>query len=140
MQFRETSYGWFLRMEKGEKIHESLIDFARKKEIKSATTHGLGAVQNAELGCYDLNKKEYLHRNFPEALELLSLTGNITWLDGAPFPHSHVSLSDHEFRAFGGHLFEAEVAVTLEMSLQTHDFVVERKMDESVGLCLIEVK
>jgi len=124
-------------VEKGEKLIETLTRQFKSADLSGGVLSGLGALTHAELGYYHLNRKEYTRKRFDEEYELLSLTGNIALKDGLPFIHAHVTLSGEDFSAFGGHLFEAVVAVTAEISVIPFDFSPERKPNDSVGLATI---
>ena len=69
----------------------------------------------------DVENKKYQKRNFDEHYELLSLIGNITYKDGVPFVHTHVTFSDTEYIVFGGHLFDAKIIATGEIVLSIAD-------------------
>jgi predicted DNA-binding protein with PD1-like motif len=70
-------------------------------------------------------------------MELVSLTGNVTWVDDAPLIHAHAVLAGPDYVAYGGHLFSAEIAVTGEVSIAPFTTRVCRKPDERTGLNLI---
>jgi len=53
-----------------------------------------------------------------EANELLSMQGNVSVLDGKPFTHIHIVLSDDDHVVHGGHLFSSIVHVTAELHLR----------------------
>lgn len=124
--------------DRGEKIVAGLTQVAKTHQVDGATLFGLGALEKVELGYYDLHKKEYLRKTFDETdYELISLQGNFSWRDGDYFTHVHASLSGPDFKVFGGHLLEAEVAVTAEVSIIPLGRLPERKANESIGLDLI---
>jgi predicted DNA-binding protein with PD1-like motif len=137
MELRKTEYGYFLKFNKDEKIHKILEQFMRDQKINAAFYHGLGALKNAELGFYHLNKKEYHRQIFREEAELLNMTGSLTWFNDQPVVHSHVTLGDPQFKAFGGHLFEADVAVTVELMVTVFKEKIERVPDADIGLNMI---
>ena len=137
MELRKTEYGYFLKFDKDEKLHKTLEKFMIDQKIKGAFYHGLGALKNCELGFYHLNKKEYHRETFAAEAELLNLTGSLTWFNDQPVVHSHATLGDEDFKAFGGHLFEADVAVTVELMVTVYNYKIERKADPNIGLNLI---
>jgi len=132
----EASYGksHFLRIDKDEDLFESLLKWAEEKKLKSGHLSGIGALKDVELGFYHLDKKEYERKVFPKEAELLSLEGNLSFLDNKPFFHIHTVLGDEQFRAFGGHLFSAKVAVTCEINFREFDEQVIRTMNDEVAL------
>lgn len=134
---------YVLRLERGEDVIPVLTAFCKEKGIQNGFFRALGAVEQAKIGYYDLAKKEYGDKVYPDAMEVASMTGNIALVDGSPFIHCHCVLSGiapgTENQAIGGHVFEAKVAVTLEVHLQAFDGVVERKHDEAIGLKLLDL-
>ena len=128
---------YFIRLDKDEDLFESLLKWAEEKKLKSGHLSGIGALKDVELGFYHLDKKEYDRKKFPKEAELLSLEGNLTSLNGKPFFHIHALLGDEDFRAFGGHLFSAKVAVTCEINFRVFDHICERKENKNIGLNLI---
>jgi len=116
-----TESQFFIRLDRGEKVNETLKKYCIDNDIKCARIHGLGALENVELGYYDYHKDLYSSRLFEKEFELLSMEGNISMMEGEPFVHLHVSLSDEEYRAFGGHMFDGEVAVTVECWIEVFD-------------------
>jgi len=139
MQILELTDGYLIRLEKDEKLHESLLRFAAEKNIQSASYIGLGALKNTELGFYHLDRKEYDRRVFEHEAELINLTGNIGWFDGKHAIHTHLTLGDEEFRAHGGHCFEAKVAVTVEIHMRVFPQKAERQFEPDVGLNLFQL-
>ena len=125
-------------VEKDRKLLESLTAYVTQHNVKGGSISGLGALKNAELGYYELEKKEYIRKTFKgEDFELISLTGNISLREGQPYIHVHASLGKSNFEVFGGHLFEAEVAVTAEVIIQPLGLMPERTFDSCIGLALI---
>lgn len=139
MQYRKVENGYFLRLEKGEEVLGSIAQFAAKTNIGSGAFFGLGAINNIELGYYDLKTRKYEKEKFKEDMEVGNITGNIAFLDGKPFVHTHVTVSGKDLRAYTGHLFSAEVALTLEIFVFTASAKIERKMDAAVGLNLLDL-
>lgn len=125
-------------LEKGQKLVASLTEFAKEHQLKGGLISGLGALKNVELGYYELESKEYLRKTFSdEDFELISLTGNISLKDDEPYIHVHACLGNSQFQAIGGHLFEAEVAVTAEIFISELGLMPRRLMDNCIGLALI---
>ncbi len=124
-------------LQKGERLIETLTPELARLEIRGATLSGLGALKEVELGYYELDHKEYIRKTFTDDYELISLSGNVALKDGKPFIHVHAALGDKGFQVFGGHLFEATVAVTAEISVLPFDFAPGRELDPSIGLSLI---
>lgn len=130
-----------IRLERNERVLASLVDFCTRRGIQSATFTAIGAVKNAEIGYYSLEKREYFFKTISEDREVASMNGNVSLVDGKPFVHAHAVLSacDESLSTIGGHVKECEVAVTLEIFLTPLGSVVARAMHEEVGLKLLDI-
>lgn len=126
MKSQRTRYGWVLRLDPGEEIGATISAFAAREGVRCGLISGLGAAGELELGYYGRALGEYLRRRFDGEFEILSLTGNLSELDGVPFTHLHVVIAGHDFAAFGGHLFRGVVTVTCEVQLVTDLGVLKR--------------
>ncbi|MCP4581670.1 MAG: DNA-binding protein [candidate division Zixibacteria bacterium] len=137
MQAKKVEDGYFLRIDKGEEIMATITDFVAVKSIPAGAISGIGALTEVELGYFDREKSEYLRRNFNNIYELLSLTGNISYIDQNPMVHAHCILGDSDYRLVGGHLFNAVVAVTGEVHIRTFNERFERAMNPELNLNLL---
>ena len=138
MKFEAVDDGYILRLERGEEIVETLAGFASAKEIPSGAVSGIGAVDRIRCGYFDPAGGGYVDKTFEGNLEILSLSGNLSWAEGFPLPHVHIVFSDEEMRARGGHLIEGRVSVTCEIRLRTFGRHLERKHDPETGLKLLD--
>ncbi|MDO8521663.1 MAG: DNA-binding protein [bacterium] len=135
-----TTRGDFvLRLERGADVLPAIVDFCARRGITSGALRAIGAVESAKVGYYDLGAKKYEWVEYPEAMEAVSMTGNIAMVDSAPFIHAHVVLSDTKNNCIGGHLFSARVAVTLEIHLTAFNERINRTLDNDIGLKLLDV-
>lgn len=141
MKAHKHQNGFVIRLEKDEKVLATLAGFCAERGVQSGSFQAIGAVKNAEIGYYSLEKREYFFKTLPEDREVASMFGNVTLVDGKPFIHAHAVLSsmDDALTCAGGHVKEAEVAVTLEVFLTTFDVAVCRELDDSVGLKLLNL-
>ncbi len=136
MEFQQKDDWWVVRLDKGEKVVQTLHQFFAKHQLTGGYVWGIGSLTDVVLGYYDVNRKEYRQKTFQDVYELLSLQGNITVVDGAPFLHAHALLSGADYSAFGGHLFEATVRATVEVAIVPWPMVIGRQLNEAVGLKL----
>ncbi len=130
--------GYLLRLDKGEEVVDTILKFAEKMKIKSGAISAIGAVTDCVLGYFDRNRKTYLNKNFNDIYEVIALNGNITYFEQKPILHSHICIGDPHFNAFGGHLFSAVVAVTLELFITEIDTRINRGFVEEFNLNLID--
>lgn len=129
-----------MRLDPGEELIACLKDLMREHDIGSGTVTGLGAVGRALLGCYHLSERRYSEREVSGDLEVVGLSGTLSWFEGEPFPHVHIVLTDADFVATGGHCFAAEVSITLELLVRDLGEHVDRRRDEAVGLHLLDLE
>lgn len=129
----------FMRLDPGEEVMSTLAAILEKHGayISSGGITGIGTVRKAVLGYYDLARREYLRREVPEEMELVSFVGNVTYVDGKPFVHAHAVLSGPDFAPLAGHLFQAEIAATGEFFYVEGGERLKREEDRATGLKLI---
>lgn len=125
-------------VDKGMKLVETLTEVAKTRKLQGGRISGVGAIEQVQLGYYELHDKVYLRKTFDQGdYELLTLAGNITVRNGEPFVHLHATIGDQNFQVFGGHLFEAVVAITAEIHILPFGALPERKAVPEIGLDLI---
>lgn len=140
MKIRADGFNWIVRLERGERLVDSLEKLIKKENLPSVWILGLGAAEWAELGFYDLGKKQYNWKKFDRPLEITGLQGNSSYKDGELVLHIHGSFSDENFNLIGGHVKELEVAGTCEILL--HRWYKEnfkRSLDNDTGLSLLDL-
>jgi uncharacterized protein len=130
---------YIIRLEKGEKIVETLIKLAKKEKINAGYLSGIGAISYVELAHYNLDSKKYSSKIIEEPLEIVSLIGNIATMKKDIIIHSHIAVGNDKMEVFGGHLKEAVVAATCEITLKKFSRKVERKYSEEIGLNLLKL-
>jgi len=139
MKAIEFKDGYLARLMRGEEVTEQLERFLKEKGIKAGSVTGIGGIENAELGYYDLPSRTYNRKIISGNLELIHYGGNITLVDGEPFIHAHAVVSGPDFIPASGHFFSAKVAITGEFIINPADWNLERKLDPSTGLKLIDL-
>jgi len=133
MKARRVSGGYLLRLERGEEVIDSLTAFVDQEHITCATISGIGAVRELELGYFELDRKEYRRTHIAEVVEVISINGNISYLDTKPFVHAHIAIAMPDQKLLGGHFFAGTVAVTLELFVQVIDTELKRVFDPEMG-------
>ena len=123
-----------LRIDRDEYVNKTILDVANFYNLKFGWINGLGAIMDPELGYYDLENKEYIKKKIIGEFELTSLIGNITLKDDNLFVHSHITFSDINFNAYGGHLFDCKIAVAGEFIILKSPMEIDRRYDEEIGL------
>ena len=141
MKYTKEGNTYMLALERGEEVISTLTKFCSDNNIKAGVFQGLGAVERIKIGYYDLGKKEYFFREEAGVFEIASMSGNVAIVDGKPFIHAHAVLSrcDESCATIGAHIKEAFVAVTLEVFLTELNMKLGRKLNEEIGLKLLEM-
>ena len=125
-------------LQHGEELHSALTDYARENGVKSAWLSGLGGTSKATLGFYNIETKSYEWKEFSGPLEIISLTGNLSMVDGEPFWHIHGALSDRNFQTFSGHVKELVTGPTCELHITPLSLSLTREFDDVTGLKLLK--
>ena len=133
----EDHQSFILRFTKGEEVVKSLVCFARKHNLPGAVFTGLGACREVEIAFYDLNKQEYVKKRLKEDMEIVSLTGNISWFEREPAVHLHGVFSFRNYSTIGGHVVSLFVSGTCEIHLRKTGHKLLRKKDPITGLNLL---
>jgi predicted DNA-binding protein with PD1-like motif len=125
-----------VRLDRGEDVLEELTGYLARRCIGAGLVHGIGAVTDVQVGAYVSATSRYEKVSLEGEWELLSFQGTVALLDGEPFVHPHVVLSDAGAGVRGGHLFAARIAVTGEFTIIEAAVPVSRRLVEDVGLKL----
>jgi uncharacterized protein len=139
MKFKTLGSKYLVKLEKDEEIIASLTQFCKEQNISAGTISAIGAFNKATIGWYELSSKSYHWLDFSGNLEVISLTGNVALLENEPMLHIHCVISNEQLQCFGGHLKEGVVGVTLEVVIEKLEGEIERKMDEEIGLNLLDL-
>lgn len=138
MEYRKFGDTYVVRMDRGEEIVEQVKALAVKEGIRLASVQALGAVNDITVGVFKTAEKEYLGNDFRGDMEIVSLTGTISTMDGQAYTHLHMSAGDAEGHVFGGHLNRAVVSATCEMVVTVIPGEVDRAFSEEIGLNLFK--
>lgn len=130
---------WVLVFETGDEAFGALTAFAREHALAGTSFTGIGALSDAVLGYFAWEKKEYERIPVRQQVEVLSLAGDVALADGEPKVHAHVVLGCRDGTAMGGHLLEAHVRPTLEVTLVEAPRRLVRRHDPASGLALIDL-
>lgn len=146
MTFKKIGSKFLIRLEKDQEITTELTNFCQDQNINFGTISAIGGATHVTLGWYQLSdeqnsstSKSYHWQDFSGNLEVVSLTGNVSLLDGKPFLHIHCVVSNESFQCFGGHLKSGLVAATLEAIIEPSDVKIERQMDSNTALNLLKL-
>ena len=129
---------YVLRFDRDEELLEALKTFCAAEGITSGFFFCLGASEKITIAYYDIAKKEYGDKNLDAHLEITSVLGNISTLDGRVAIHCHGNFSDKDMRVYGGHVKKLVVSATCEVILEKFGGKLERSLDTDIGLNLLK--
>ena len=138
MESKKVETGYVVRLTRGEEFLETLQKFCTEKGIISGWFTGMGSTDHVKLAYYDIERREYIVKEFPGPLEIVNLTGNVAQKEGATVLHVHGTFSGTDYQAVAGHIDHLKVGATLEIYLQTFTTSLARKKDEATGLNLLD--
>src|SRR5882672_1019723 len=90
----------------GDEVMSGLLGFAVNHALSASHFTAIGALEDVTLGYFDWNRKEYKKIPVHEQVEVLSLIGDITVVEGGHQVHAHVVVGKSDGTAHGGHLME----------------------------------
>lgn len=136
MHYKLFGKTYAVRIDLGEDVVESLKKLCEDEHICLAHVEAIGATDHAVIGVYDLGKKEYYPEKIDEFMEIASLNGNITSMEGKPYIHLHATLADQHHVIHGGYVLEMRVGATCEMFVTILEGNMDRHKDERLGINL----
>ncbi|MBN2546246.1 MAG: DNA-binding protein [Spirochaetes bacterium] len=138
MNYVKFNNYYILRIDKNEEIIETLKNFCKKNQIKLGFITGIGAVNNAVIGLFNTDNKEFIKKEFSGAFEITALNGNISQMNDEVYLHVHVTIADDKFNNYGGHFSSGIVSGTCEIVITEIEGKVDRKFNSDIGLNLFE--
>jgi predicted DNA-binding protein with PD1-like motif len=126
-------------LDAGEEVMSTLQQFATQQGLTASRVSAIGAFERAEVGFFDIERKDYHRIPVDAQVEVLSLAGDIA-LDGdKPKLHLHAVLGRRDGSTVGGHLLSATVRPTLEVLLTESPSHLRRVCDPRFGIALIDL-
>jgi predicted DNA-binding protein with PD1-like motif len=125
--------------DKGDEAVAGLKRFAESHGVGAASLTAIGAFSDVTLGYFDQQVKAYKKIPVREQVEVLSLLGDVAEKDGQPALHAHVVVGRSDGTTLGGHLLEAHVWPTLEVTLVESPAHLKKAVVEETGLALIRL-
>ena len=127
-----------LRIDRGEELLTSIKTICEQHGVKLGSISGIGAIENANIGVYNVKTKVYTTTEITTEHEITNLSGTVSTLHGETYLHLHISLANPT--TFGGHLNRALISATFEGVIDVIDGVIERKKDEETSLNFMSFK
>lgn len=130
---------FFLVFDRGDDLQSELLRFAAEERVLSGSLRGIGGFSKATLGYFVREEKAYEPIEVNEQVEVLSLLGTLSVMDGKPHAHMHVTVGLRGGSAKGGHVQAAAVWPTLEIFVTEYSGELHRAMVPDVGAALIDL-
>ena len=137
MLYCKANDTYIVRIDAGQEVLACLKELCRKENVSCAHVSAIGAASHAIIGVYDLEKQEYCREELNGFMEIASLTGNVTQMNGQVYLHLHGVLADQNHRLYGGHIIELQIGATCELYLRVLPASISREKDDSLGINLI---
>ena len=123
-----------------EDLIDAIKEIVKKHNIKAGLINVIGALKKFTVGYFDLNTKEYKFKTFEEDVELISSMGNISYKDGEPIIHMHISVGKDDYGIIGGHLSQPSIiSITGEVYIYEIAQKLNRVNDPQFNLSLLEI-
>ena len=136
MEYRRFNDTYVMRIARGEEVMTQIAELCRKEKILFASVEGIGAADKVVMGLYNVEEQQYHKTELTGEMEITSLLGNVSEMNGEPYLHIHINVADANGRAFGGHLNEAVISATGEIFIRCIEGHAGRAHDEETGLNL----
>jgi len=125
-------------LEAGDEVMEALQRFAVQESLNASRVSAIGAFERAELGYFEIERKDYLRIPVQAQVEVLSLAGDVALDGGKPKLHLHAVLGRRDGSTVGGHLLSGVVRPTLEVLVTESPGYLRKTWDARFGLALID--
>ncbi len=133
----ETTYAVIFG--KGDELIAGLTEFAQEKHLGGSRITGIGGIEDATIGFFELSQKRHRPMLINQQSEVLSLLGDIALFHDKPVVHLHMVVGFPDGSAHGGHLLKAHVWPTMEVIVTEYQSVaMHKKLDAETGAALID--
>ncbi|RLE51659.1 MAG: DNA-binding protein [Candidatus Methanomethylicota archaeon] len=125
------------RLPTGEDLLDEILKVVNEAEVSGGCLMLIGALSKAAFGIYVEGKYKVIELQGP--LEILSCIGNIAESNGEKIVHAHITVSDAQGKAYGGHLLNGCIIdPTAELVIiEGENLKLQRKLDKETGLKLL---
>ena len=138
MEYAKFDKTYYIRVDKGEEIINSVLSVCKKEKISSAIFSGIGGCASTEIQTFIPKTACFETQKISGMLELVSMQGSITLSEKNDlYHHTHAVFSyieKGEHKTVGGHIKSIEVLYTAEIELRPiMGGVIKRKTDAETG-------
>ena len=133
-KYRQIENKYIVSIDNHTEIADALLSFCSEMGIKSGSISGIGAIDSMTLRFFNHATKKYVDRQFNEQMEIASLLGNVSTLDGKTYLHLHIVAGRSDYSTLGGHLLSARLSGAGEFFVEDFGVDAERAYSEEIGL------
>ena len=138
MDYRKFGETYYIRMDRGDEIVQTILDICEKEQIKSAFFTGIGGCSDVEMQVFIPERGEFETERVEGTLELVNITGDLmSDENGKLYHHTHALytyIENGEHKSVSGHLKSSMVLYTAEIELRpVLGGVIGRKYDPVTG-------
>ncbi len=135
MESKRVDNTLIIRADRGEELLTAIQEACEEHGVKLGVVTGIGAVDRAVVGAFSVATQDYTKHVYEDMeMEILSLMGNISTMDGEYYGHMHAVVGLPDGSAVGGHANELRISATSEIFVQIIDGEIDRGYDDRVGL------
>ncbi len=132
----DTKEKTIVQFEKGDEPIALLTALAEERGF-SFTFSMIGGCSEVELAYYDIDTKAYASKTHSARnIEVLTITGNVAWIEDKAWVHAHGVFGDDDHNCFGGHVNRLIISATGETVVEWLPEKLEKKADPVSGLKL----
>ncbi|MBI4267898.1 MAG: DNA-binding protein [Chloroflexi bacterium] len=122
------------RVKPRQELLSSIESYCREHSITSGIVIGIiGSLEKARLNFLMKLPGKYESVDYPGPLEIVAAQGSVALKENSLIVHIHLQLSSQEM-CRGGHLAEATVFSTAEVTIGELDYQLRRQFDGYTGL------
>lgn len=137
MEFEKFGEHYVLRLDPGEEVMATLLDFVDREDVRGGYFLAFGGFSRVQLDYFDVDAKRFKTNDVDQQVEVVSLLGNVARDHGKPIIHMHGAVSDAQSHTSSGHVASGTVRPTLEVFLTRFDGTINREKDPRTGLELL---
>jgi predicted DNA-binding protein with PD1-like motif len=122
------------RVRPGQELLAEIVHYCRDNDITSGII--IGIIGSAESACLNFLHElpgKYTPEDFTGPLEIVAAQGSVALLNGETIVHIHIQLSSKD-ACHGGHLVNATIFSTAEVTIGELDYQLQRQFDSYTGL------
>ncbi len=143
MKSIETKIGRVIigRVMPDEDLIDAISEIVKKHQVKSGLITVIGALKKVTIGYFNLIDKNYQFKTFDENVELVSCMGNISYKNGNPIIHLHVTIGLDNLEIKGGHLSQPSiVSITAEVYIHEVNKILTREHESMFNADLLRLE